>query len=113
MSTPRQIAIAQLTGVAAGWAQGTRRDLTRDQALAELRRISHDPDVLAEAAALYVVPWTRPAPWDDQITGLLVDAGADPGRVEHHAAARRRRPRGFDLGRFAEGINQQPSAHGR
>lgn len=112
MTDRRRIAIARLTGIAAGWAQGTRRDLTREQALDQLRRISTDPDELAEATAQYVVRWTTPMPWDDQAAALLVEAGADPGRVEHWTAARRAVRRGFSLGAFAEGINRLPEAHG-
>jgi hypothetical protein len=113
MATPRDLVIAQLTGVAAAWAGRYRPGFTRDEALAEVRDTSRDPDELAEAAAMYAAPLAGPAlDWHADAVQLLVDAGADLAAVDRHAEARRARPRGFSLGQFAEGVNKLDSAHG-
>jgi hypothetical protein len=102
-SDVRQLQTARLTGVAAGFAGGLRRDFTRAEALTELTEITSDPDVLAEAAAFFVVGdyWYR-----DEAVALLVEAGADPEAITAHVEAKRTAPRGFDLGRFANGANK-------
>lgn len=93
-----RVAVASMTGIAAGYAHIRR--LTREQALAELGDVVDACDVdhagavqlLTEAAALYVDrgpddPW----PWSADAAELLADAGADLERAAVMAASRRRR----------------------
>lgn len=65
------------------------RDLTSEQAIAEIRAITVDPDVLAEAAAILVAPWVPGAEPDLAAAELLVEAGADRHVVQRHADRRR------------------------
>jgi hypothetical protein len=90
----RRIAVARLSGIAASHAAGLRGGtFTRAAALAELATVSTDPDVLADAAAMYVDShhW-----YGDQAVELLIEAGADPEAlvryVEQHRERRRLRP---------------------
>lgn len=113
MSTPHQLAVAMLSGVAAGWAGRFQPDLSREEALDQIRAISGDVEALADAAAMYATADLSVEPWAPDALQLLLDAGADPEAVERYAEARRKRKRGrFGLGAFAEGINKLDSAHG-
>lgn len=114
MSTKRQIQCAQIHGVVSGYLTGTRRDLTsRDLAIAEIHETTRDVDVLAEAAAVWLVPGdgepNMPA------VELLIAAGADRQALQRYADVRRARPRGFDLGAMADrGMGaDRPSAEDR
>jgi hypothetical protein len=100
---PRRLLVARLTGIAAGYAGGLRAEFTRDDALAELRAVTTDPDVLAEAAAMYVGDdyW-----YGGEAVALLIDAGADPAAIPRHAE-QRARSTGFDLRRLANGLNHE------
>jgi hypothetical protein len=76
----RRAAVAQLFRIAAQFASG-RRELTREQALAELAAVSTDPDVLAEAAAAHAMAqdW-----YAINAVDLLMDAGADPALIQRY-----------------------------
>ena len=103
-ASERGVVVAGITGVTDGWMTGTRRDLDRAGAIAEIRRQSSDPDVLAEALSFFRIPLSGAArPGAERAEQLLLDAGADPAAVERHAAARlRARGHGFSLARMAE-----------
>lgn len=104
MSTARQIAIARLTGVAARYAGHYSGHQDDDEAaVAELRQVSTDPDVLSEAAAFYAAPSAHRAWYAPRAVALLIQAGATAERASHWADVRaRRRGTGFDLGQLAE-----------
>jgi hypothetical protein len=95
---PRKIRIAQAGGVATGFASGTRRGLTRVEAVAEIRERTTDPTELSEAAG---ETYFRGTPWDqdpalqriDAVTrDILVDAGARPELIERYVKVRREHP---------------------
>jgi hypothetical protein len=105
----RRVQIARLTGIVDGYCGGHRRDLvTPDDGVAELRKVTTDPDVLAEAAAGYLnPPGGGPAAAHAQTAyRLLLRAGADETAVAWHRHANRTRPRGFNLADFANGLNR-------
>lgn len=105
MSTERQIRMARVDGLANGWATGTR-DLDRGAAIAEIREITADADVLAEVAARFRQPYGQPQDWYPVAAQLVLDAGADLAAVERYAEARSRKTAGFDLGKFADRANR-------
>jgi len=83
---PTGVTVAQLTGVAAGYAQVKR--CTRDDALAEVEQVLRNAgikpgsdrarELLTRAATLYVLP-SGPGDefWYGDALALLADAGAD------------------------------------
>jgi len=95
---PTGVAVAQLIGTAAGYAQVKR--CTRHEALVELEQVlfaarskpgSHRArELLTRAAALYVLP-SGPGDefWYPTALGLLVEAGADVDRAVEIRAGRR------------------------
>jgi len=106
MSTARGLAVARLTSVCQGAILRYRRGATRADVLDELRVISTDPDVLAEAAAVFAVPHPASLANPDAESGpaLLFDAGADRDAYERHCQARRDMwaAKPFDLAAFAD-----------
>jgi hypothetical protein len=99
--------------IARGYVYGSRRDLDRDGALAAISAAGlGDPDILAEAAAIYAVPQTAHRdPRTEQVVEVLFAAGADPSAFDRHCQARRERaaqPR-FDLATFADQQHDPPS----
>lgn len=95
---------AHLTGTASGYAGHYRRFPSRADAIAALRAITEQPDVLADAAAQLVA---RSSDWyDGEAVQLLLDAGADPDLVGEYVERRRPRPGGFNLGAFADRMTQ-------
>jgi hypothetical protein len=104
---PQRIAIARLTGIAASYAGGFRGSFTRAEALGEIANLSEDPEVLAEAAAMYAAGgyW-----YGAQAVDLLIDAGADHAAITRHVEQRRPGHRRSDLARLADDANGTPSA---
>lgn len=112
MGTQISLAAAMASGAAASWAGKYQPGQTREAALARIREITRDAEVLAEAAAMYKAP-RDPLPWHPDAVELLVEAGADLEALERLVAERRnRKPAGLNLGKMAEGINKLPGAHG-
>jgi hypothetical protein len=91
-----ELAVASLTGIAAGYAHLHRLD--RAEALAEIRGVLDGcrftsvqaVEKLSQAAALYVHPPPAWSWWAADAHGLLVEAGADPDRARQLAVPRRR-----------------------
>src|SRR3954470_20159148 len=71
-----------LAGFAESYVLGWRPELTREQAIAELRRRTTNPDILAQTAALYVGSALHR---DRETLALLVEAGADPAAAQRYA----------------------------
>lgn len=104
MSTRRQIQLAQLHGLGERYGAGR---IERAEALDEVKDITEDPDVLAEAVAWFRLP-RDPVYRRRDLLGeqLLIDAGADPAAADRHTAQWRERKPTFDLGAFADRANQ-------
>lgn len=96
-----RLVVAQLTGTAAGYA---RRRQVGPEAIAEIREVSDEPGLLADAAAQIAA---RGRSWysGDELQ-LLLDAGADPDLVADYYDRHVPRAGGFDLGAFADGLNR-------
>ena len=77
----RRVAAATLYRIAASHAGGLHESPSRARAVAELRSVSTDPDMLAEAAAAHAVSdnWYAVTAVD-----LLIEAGADQALIEEH-----------------------------
>jgi hypothetical protein len=107
----RGATVSALTSVCAGAPHRYSRGGTRDEVIAELRAISDDPDVLAEAAAHIAVRHPDaldPTAGVEEGLALLFAAGADREAYERHCTARREfwASKPFDLGRFADMHNR-------
>jgi hypothetical protein len=102
-SDPGRIAIARLTGIAASYAGGFRGSFTRTEALAEIANLSEDPEVLAQAAAMYATGhyW-----YGAKAVDLLIDAGADHAAITRNVEQRQAGRRGVDLTRLANDANK-------
>jgi hypothetical protein len=89
--------VAQLTGTAAGCAGVRRPRPSRAEAIAEIREVTEDPALLADAAAQIAA---RGRSWHsgDEVQ-LLLDAGADPDLVVDYYGRHAPKAGGFDLGR--------------
>lgn len=96
-----RLAVAQLTGTAAGYA---RRRQAGPEAIAEIRKACAEPELLADAAAQIAA---RGRSWysGDELQ-LLLDAGADPDPVAEFYDRHVPRAGGFSLGVFADGLNR-------
>jgi hypothetical protein len=79
---PTRAVAVRLHRIAADHAGGLREGLSRECALAELAVTSTDPDLLAEAAAAHAIAnnW-----YAIGAVALLIEAGADPARIDAHA----------------------------
>jgi hypothetical protein len=79
---PSRVVAVRLHRIAAEYAGGLREGLSRECALKELAALSTDPDLLAEAAAAHAIAdnWYAPI-----AVALLLDAGADPDRMNAYA----------------------------
>lgn len=95
-----RIAVAELTGVAARFTAGYGGQQPDDAAaVAEMRSITRDPHVLADAAAYL----QRSDQWyRDAAVELLIAAGTTRELVDEYARRQGKRRPGFDLGQFAE-----------
>lgn len=104
MSTPRQIAIARLTGIAARYAGHYSGQEDDDEAaVAELRQVSTDPDVLSEAASFYANAGELRAHYAPKAVALLIQAGATAEQTARWADEWAKRKRGgFNLSTLAD-----------